>query len=299
MSKRSPLSYIPGLSTNAVMQLIIVCGVSYVSLQIVRVLFLVLAWGEPLFQEKALSILALTGSQHFFSRPWTLLTYGWFHMGFWELFTNMLWLYCFGSLVQMLVGYKQVIPIFLYSLLIGGTFYLLGQLIPGPAFIRRPSYLLGVLPAVSGLAIAAITIAPKYRYFLTDRLSVPLLIVVLIFAVLMLMNVVAYPSMAFLFIGGGLTGFGYIRFLQNGYRPGEWMYAVSGKLESLVTPNEHAAWQKNSLKRSKVLSKLEETQKGYTQKRIDDILDKINQKGYNSLTNAEKELLMRASKEKN
>ena len=34
-----------------------------------------------------------------------------------------------------------------------------------------------------------------------------------------------------------------------------------------------------------------------TQHRVDEILDKINQKGYNSLTEEEKELLKRASKE--
>jgi hypothetical protein len=34
-----------------------------------------------------------------------------------------------------------------------------------------------------------------------------------------------------------------------------------------------------------------------TQQRIDDILDKINQKGYHYLTEEEKELLKRASKE--
>ncbi|HYM93261.1 MAG TPA: DUF6576 domain-containing protein, partial [Chitinophagaceae bacterium] len=34
-----------------------------------------------------------------------------------------------------------------------------------------------------------------------------------------------------------------------------------------------------------------------TQQRIDEILDKINQKGYNFLTDEEKELLKRASKE--
>lgn len=297
MSKRSPLSYIPGLSNNAVMQLIIVCGVAFVSLQIVKVLFIVLSWGETSFYENAVTVLALPDVHHFLAHPWTIITYGWFHMGFWELFTNMLWLYCFGSLVQMLVGYKQVIPIFFYSLLAGGVFYLLGQFIPAPSFAGKP-YLLGVLPAIAGLAIAAITIAPKYRYFLTDRFSVPLLVVVIIFAVLMLLNVAVYPVTAFLFIGGGLVGFGYIRLLQNGYRPGEWMYSLAGRVESLVTPNDHAAWQKNSLKRRKILSQLEENKHGYSQKKIDDLLDKINQKGYDSLSNDEKDILMRASKEK-
>ncbi len=297
MSRRSALSYIPGLKTNAVMQLIIACGVGFCAFQIVRVMYLVLAWGEPAFYQNLVPVLALSDIHQFLSHPWTLLTYGWFHAGFWELFSNMLWFYCFGSLVQMLVGFKQVIPLFIYSLLAGGVFYLLGQFIPGRVFIGRP-LLIGVLPAIAGMAVAAITIAPKYRYFLTDRFSLPLLVVVLIFGVLMLLNVLAYPSMLFLFIGGGLMGFSYIKLLQNGYRPGEWMYTFSARLEGLVTPNERRLWERHNLKRDKVLSKLEERH-GYTQKKIDDILDKINQKGYNSLSNDEKEQLMRASKEKN
>jgi hypothetical protein len=40
-----------------------------------------------------------------------------------------------------------------------------------------------------------------------------------------------------------------------------------------------------------------QTSQGISQHRIDEILDKINQKGYNSLTKEEKEMLLRAGSE--
>ena len=40
-----------------------------------------------------------------------------------------------------------------------------------------------------------------------------------------------------------------------------------------------------------------EAKHGITQSRIDEILDKINQKGYNSLSKEEKEALLRAGKD--
>ena len=80
----------------------------------------------------------------FKSHWWTLFTYGIFQFQntFFELLSNMLWLYCFGSVVQMLVGHRQVIPLYLYCLLTGGVFYVLAQLLPGELG-KCPAYILG------------------------------------------------------------------------------------------------------------------------------------------------------------
>ena len=99
----------------------------------------------------------------------------------------------------------------------------------------------------------------------------------------------------FMLAGGALMGFTYIRLLRAGYRPGEWMYRLTAKAESLVTPNEYAIQQKRN--RGRGNASRYEPQNGITQNRIDDILDKINQKGYNSLSSEEKDILMRAGKE--
>jgi len=102
----------------------------------------------------------------------------------------------------------------------------------------------------------------------------------------------------FLLIGGGFTGFIYIKALRSGRRPGEWVYDLFDRIENTVTPNDHNIWLKHSKKRSQVLKKMYEPKQGISQKRIDEILDKINLQGYNSLTSEEKDILLRASKEK-
>ena len=75
------------------------------------------------------------------------------------------------------------------------------------------------------------------------------------------------------------------------------MYKLTGKVESLVTPDENAEWKRHNKTRSKMLDKIYEPKNGISQKRIDEILDKINQKGYNALSKEEKDILMRAGKE--
>jgi hypothetical protein len=97
-----------------------------------------------------------------------------------------------------------------------------------------------------------------------------------------------------LLISGGLTGYGYIMLLRKGYRPGEWIYNLAGKIESTVTPSEKVEWTRSRNTRT---GNAYEPKHGISQSRIDEILDKINQKGYNSLSKEEKEALLRAGKD--
>jgi len=300
MLNRSASSYFPNLGSNAVVQLIIVLGVAFVSLGLLHAVMYIVyvkpgVVTDAIFADHILSNIALGNIYNFPSHFWTLFTFGLFHNGFWELFSNMIWLYCFGSLVQMLIGYKQVIPIFLYSLLAGGVLYLLCQLIPG-RFFAVYGLLMGPQAGIIGLAAAAITLSPQYRFYFTPTFAVPLYVVAGIFALFMVMNTGGHFPNILQLAGGGLMGFGYVRLLRTGYKPGDWMYNLAGRVEGLVTPDEHVAWKKNTKKRSEVLKNMQR-KNPFTQTRIDDILDKINQHGYNSLTSEEKEILMRASKE--
>jgi len=253
---------------------------------------------KSVFNTYFLPNIALPLLSSFKSHWWTLLTYGIFQYpnSFMELLSNMLWLYCFGSVVQMLVGHRQVIPLYLYCLLSGGVFYLLGQLLPG-ALGQCPPAMLGPRAALMGLAIAALTLTPKYRFFLTETFSIPLALVVGVFTVLMFISSGFYLPVIFMLAGGAFMGFGYVRLLHAGYRPGHWMYAISAKIENLVTPDEDVAWKKHNKRRSDVLDRIYEPKNGVSQKHIDDILDKINQKGYNSLTSDERKALMQAGKD--
>jgi membrane associated rhomboid family serine protease len=294
--KRSFFSYIPGYHKNAILQVIIVFGTSYVAFHFIEAIMLMIGLTEDRFVSDIMAYVAIPPVQLMKGKVWTLLTYGLVDVGFWKMVTNMIWLYAFGNLVQNMVGYKQVWPIFLYSILAGGIFYEVSQLIPGNAFAGM-GYVYGCQAGVMGMAAAAITITPGFRFYLGDRFSIPIWVVVGIFALLMLLNAGMHMPLILLLAGGALTGFGYIRLLQKGNRPGAWMYSLIDRIESSVTPNAHAAWAKNGKKRADVLRRMYEPKQGISQKNIDDILDKINQRGYNSLTKEEKETLLRAGKE--
>jgi membrane associated rhomboid family serine protease len=296
--KRSALSYIPGYANNAVLQLILFSAVAYVALSLIWAVMMLVYQGDANFNQYFIPNLALPLAGSFKSAWWTIATYGWFQYphGFWEMLSNMVWLYCFGSVVQMLVGHKQVIPLYIYSLLIGGAVYMLAQLLPGELG-KCPPYLLGPRAALVSMAAAAVTLTPKYRFYLTDTFSIPLLAMAGIFIALMLLGSGFYLPIIIMLLAGGLTGFGYIRLLQAGYRPGEWMYDVTARIAGAVTPDENAGWPKKGGKRDDFLSRRYEPKTGISQKRIDEILDKINQKGYNSLSSEEKDTLMRAGKE--
>ncbi len=302
--KRSALSYIPGLTNNAVLKLILFSAVLYVILALTWAVIMLVYQGMPIYEQYFLPNLALPALPGIKSHWWTIFTYGWFYNfpgGFWELVSNMLWLYCFGSVVQMLVGPKQVIPLYLYCLLVGAVFYLLSQVLPGE--LGKTPHTIGLLgprAGLIGLAAAAVTLTPQYRFYFTDTFSIPLLALAGVFAALMIIGSVShgvYLPIILMLVGSGLMGFGYIKLLKAGYRPGEWMYTVTGKIEGLVTPDEKAEWKRHNKKRNEVLNKMYEPKQGISQKRIDDILDKINQKGYNSLSAEEKDTLMRAGKE--
>lgn len=294
--KRSALSYIPGYANNAVLQLIIASGVAFVILGISWAIIKIIYQGSDLvFNEYFIANVALPALPLLKTHWWTIFTYGWFHFsGFFELLSNMLWLYCFGSVVQMLVGHKQVIPLYAYSLVVGGIFYLVSQLLP--VSIPHTVGILGSRAGLMGMAAAAYALTPKYRFYLTETFSIPISVVAGVFTVLMIFGSGFYWPVILLLVGGAAMGFSYVLLLKAGYRPGEWMYSLTAKIEGLVTPNENAG-KKNQSSRSNDGYNRYEPKNGISQKRIDDILDKINQKGYNSLSAEEKDVLMRAGKE--
>lgn len=293
MYKKSFSSSRPGYSENAVLQLIVAAGVGFVAYHISRVTLLVAEANPQTFPSLFTYNLGLASLPVYTQKVWTVLTYGWVHDGFWDLFSNMVWLYCFGSALQMLTGYKQLIPLFVYSLVVGGLFYEGAQLMPG---FQTSGYLFGAQAGVMGLAAAVITFAPTYRFYFGEHFSIPIAVICVIFLALMIMNSNLEGAKLCLLAGGALTGFVYVKLLQNGYKPGAWPYALSDKLDKSFSPDEQKLRNKQNKRRNEVISRVKET-RGSKENRIDDILDKINRQGYNSLTREEREILMNAGKD--
>lgn len=269
---------------NAIIHLILVLAGGFILLHSMNVIILVLSEvPEKVLYEVVLPQVSLQEFDVFLTRPWILLTYAWGHQGFWALLGNMLWLYIFGSVLQTLIGYKEIIPLYFFSTLISGIVYLLISAfwhnMPGNPMI------IGSFSGVIAFAAAAYTLAPKYNYYWGDRFVVPIVLMLGIYLVLNLIMLLPFnASLIILMVSGALVGYGYIKLLQSGYRPGFYIYGLFKKVESSITPTS---------KHKYILQEKNNNTEDLNY--IDTILDKINQKGYHSLNKEEKDALYKAS----
>lgn len=296
LDRRTAQYRIPGYSQNAVLQLIVASGVGFVMFHAARVTLIVFGTAGNVALNKVLPFVAMPAVGEFIHSPWTILTYGWAHNGFFEWLGNMVWLYTFGNVVQNLLGYRQVIPIFIYGLLLGALACLGVQLIPGVAV---PSvYVMTAQAGVMALCAATITVAPKYRFYFGEHFSLPLLVVAgLYFALNLLVYARSMPMLA-LSLGGLLAGYLLVTLLRKGYSPGGWMYNMLGNINDSMNPDErHLKKIRQQRRQQNIQLTRRQVDREVTQNRIDEILDKINQYGVQSLTQEEKDVLQRAAKE--
>lgn len=290
---------------NALIQLIAASAVGFILAYAMYIIILVIAPNQQIevdgmlekvtFSNAISPYVALQPFKEFLHRPWTVLTYAWVHSGFWALLTGMMWLYCFGSVIQSLVGFKEIIPMFLFSSIIGGLVFIgVSAIWPN---MGGNQMILGALPATMGFALGAITLAPKFRFYLGDRLAIPLWVVLAIFLGLNLLTLSnGNITTLAVCLSSALVGFVYIKLLQNGYKPGAWLYGSGNKIQHWFAPAEFNA--KNPKRRTEAFKKMQQTKTASPEESIDMLLDKINQKGYDSLTKEEKDMLMNASKER-
>lgn len=296
--RSSRQSAIPAYSENAVLQLIIASGVTFIMYHFTRIIMLIVGVEQAQVFQWMVPNVSLPAIGNYMAKAWTILTYGWVHQGFWEWVTNMIWLFCFGSVLQSLAGFRQVIPLYILALLTGGAFYLAGQFIPIAGFHPGNTYFAGAGAAVTACGIAALALAPAHRMNIGISFSIPMVIVVAVYLLLNLI-IVFSGDMPVLMIhaGGAAAGLLYAWRLKKGDRPGDYIYDVLNSVGRLGTPNEEKIKALRNKKRNEVMRKITHTPAGVGQHRIDEILDKINEHGYRSLTAEEKDILMRAGKE--
>ena len=254
----------------------------------------------PFFYEKLNTFLVTPTFKQALYQPWSIITYSFFHFDFLTILSNMLWLWCFGSILQSLAGNRHTFPVYLYGAFSGALAFMATLALVKTTGIPALFYLYGANAAVMAVAVAATVLAPGFRIFRQLGGGIPIWILTLVYILVDLagMGTVSTPFYAAHLAGalvGGLYTFSYTR----GYNWGLWMNKFYQWLMGLFNPDKKT--KTNSIK-AKVFY---ETGKrapfsktsNLTQQRVDEILDKINQKGYNYLTDDEKNILKRASEE--
>jgi len=234
-------------------------------------------------------------------RPWTILTFMFSHTGVIHILSNMIWLWAFGFILQELTGNKKLIPIYIYGGLAGAVAFILANyLIPQ----LRPSIsnasLLGANASTMAVAVATTMLAPNYRFFKNLNGGIPIWVLTLVYVLIDFAGVASLGAgFSLAHISGGLAGFVFVFLLRKEIDGSIWMNNLYDWFMNLFNPNKKndAASTKTKVFYNSGNRKPFHKTSHVTQQRVDEILDKINQKGYHFLTEDEKSILKRAAEE--
>jgi len=203
---------------------------------------------------------------------WQLFTYMFLHGGFMHLFWNMFALWMFGCELEREWGSSEFLKYYIITGIGAGLFNF---------FMTPTSYIpiIGASGAIFGILAAYGLIFPNRLIFLYFLFPIKAKYFVLFFGLITLYSSFSHTADGiahFAHLGGMVIGFLYLK--------SDWrIFKIKSFFKSLQKKKDMKAhWTKKSR---------EDELKG----RIDDILDKINEQGYDNLTDEEKEILRKAS----
>jgi len=212
-------------------------------------------------------------------KPWSLITYGFLHGSFSHLFWNMIMLFYFGNILVNYFGDKRLLNVFFNGILFGGIIYIISYNL-FPVFTGVSSKMIGSSAGVMAILFYITSYNPNHtiRFFFVN---IKLLYIAVF---LLLMDIIQIPvdnsGGHIAHLGGALIGFLMFR---------------SFKGIDFVDIYTNLSTRKNNkkIKRNKTFSG-----SNFNQKKIDSILDKISESGYEALTKEEKNYLFKASNKK-
>jgi membrane associated rhomboid family serine protease len=228
------------------------------------------------------------------TKPWTLLTYAFFHQGFMHLFFNMMVLNFASQLFLTFFTQKQYLGLYFLSAIFAGLSFVLSFY-----FLHETSAMVGASGAIMALLVATTTYQPLMNIRLLLIGNVKLWHITAVVILLDLLQIQLNNTGGHIaHLSGAFFGYIYIKLLQNGTDLSqivnsviEFFTSISGTKKTTPFRKVHVNTKKTVVKsQSKIVTK------DKTQQQIDEILDKISQSGYDSLTQEEKEFLFKAGK---
>jgi membrane associated rhomboid family serine protease len=226
--------------------------------------------------------------------PWTFLTYAFLHSGFWHLFFNMVMLNFSGRLFLTFFTQKQFLGLYLLSSIFAGLVFAIAYFLMG---INAP--IVGASAAVLAVLVATTSYQPlmEIRLFLIGNVKLwHLTAVILILDIMQIL--VENTGGHIAHISGAIFGWIYIKTLQSGTDLSNIVTNIINFFVNLFQPKKATPFKKVHVntKKASTSSQSRIVVKDKTQQQIDEILDKISQSGYDSLTAEEKEFLFKAGK---
>lgn len=221
----------------------------------------------------------------FLTKPWTLITFGFIHLGFIHLLSNLIALYFIGNLFINYFTEKQFSSFYLLGTFFGGLLFMLSYNI-FPVFSNdvSNSSLLGASAGVSAIFIGIATHIPNYQF------KIPLIGYVKLWhlaAIWILLDIIQIPAGNagghLAHIGGALFGFLYVNQASSNDID---LWSKLTRFFKKKSPLKTVYKTKGATQRTK-------SNTTYKQEKIDAILDKISKSGYETLSQEEKDFLFK------
>lgn len=249
--------------------------------------------------------------EQFIFRPYTLFTYAFTHSltGIVHILFNMYVFYIFGRLINEYLGSNKVLSLYILGALGGAGLYLISyNFIPSlnenaiNTIQIDPDWgMVGASASVYAVVVAAATKMPNYTFHLLLFGPVRIKYIALFVIVVSLVGINAGSNIGgnVAHLGGAFMGWLYISQLNSGNDIGGWIISFTSFVKSMFKPQPkikvtHRSGNRRPSKKSKkeTVAATDQT----PQAEIDAILDKISEKGYESLSKDEKQKLFNASK---
>lgn len=230
----------------------------------------------------------------FITKPWTLLTYAFFHDGFGHIFFNMIVLNFSSMLFLTFFNQKQLLGLYVLSAIFAGLAFVLGYYL-----MNLSAFIVGASGAIMAILVATTTYSPLMNVRLLLIGNVKLWHITLVVILIDLMQIGLDNSGGRIaHLAGAIFGFVFIKLLENGIDLSKIVSGVADFFVNLFKKSQSKPFKKVHKNYKKPTEKPTSriVTKDKTQQQIDEILDKISRSGYDCLTKEEKEFLFKAGK---
>lgn len=230
--------------------------------------------------------------EFFVNQPWSVFTYIFLHAGFFHLFTNMLWLFFIGSILEDMTGKKHVWRLFTGGGIAGAFLFMLLNNIFGMG--GEDARMVGASGGVTAIIVGTAVMFPNYRLMLFGILPVELVWIAVFRVVLDLLGASGPVNKGgyICHLGGAVFGLTYMLHTKGTWHiPG--VDAVADFIKNLFSGKKSKPLRSATVIINKDRTSVSK-KNGVSQEEVDRILDKINATGYDSLSAKEKDNLFKA-----
>ena len=231
-------------------------------------------------------------------KPWSILTYSFFHAGIWHIIFNMI---MFNFAAKVFLTYftqKQLLGLYVSGGLFAGIIYLISYNTI-PALVNTPASVVGASASVMAILFAVATYAPMMQLRLLIIGNIKLWHIAIVFLIIDFLQLSSTNTGGHLaHLGGALFGYIFTTQLKKGFDLTLWFTNIVLFFQKITDTRKRTPFKKvhRNFKPAPKPEPSKIVKKTNVQQQIDAILDKISKSGYESLSKDEKEFLFRAGK---